>query len=77
MEGKKIAFISKSGPLKRNDQIWSMKTIPSGTRFTIKMDVEMPWGIIGKIMEKLFIGSMVGKHIIELLDNLKKLVESE
>ena len=54
-----------------------MKTIPSGTRFTFKMDVEMPWGIIGKIMEKLFVGSMVGNHIIELLDNLKILVESE
>ncbi len=76
VENERLAFIMTSGPLKKNDQIWSIEATPSGSRFTLTEDVEMPWGIIGKIMEALFVGRIVGKHQEEILANLKSLAEA-
>ena len=38
------------------------RAIPSGSRFTMTEDAEMPWGIIGKILDAL-LSAMVGKNI--------------
>ena len=76
VENERLAFSMTSGPLKKNDQVWSIEATPSGSRFTLIEDIEMPWGIIGKIMEALFVGSIVGKHLDEMLANLKSLAEA-
>jgi len=76
VENKRLAFVMTSGSLKKDDQIWSLEAIPSGSRFTMTEDAEMPWGIIGKITDALFIGRMVGKNIEKILGNLKSLVEA-
>jgi len=76
VENERLAFSMTSGPLKKNDQIWSIEATPSGSRFMLIEDIEMPWGIIGKIMEALFVGSIVGKHLDEMLANLKSLAEA-
>jgi uncharacterized protein YndB with AHSA1/START domain len=70
VENKKLAFKLNSGPLKKDDQVWSLEAIPSGARFTMTEDVEMPWGIIGKILDALLSG-MIGKNIEKILSNLK------
>ena len=75
VENERLAFIMTSGPLKKDDQIWSIEAMPSGSRFTLTEDVEMPWGIIGKIMEVLLVGRTIGKHQEEILANLKGLAE--
>ena len=76
VENKRLAFKMTSGSLKKDDQIWSLEAIPSGSRFTMTEDVEMPWGIIGKITDALFVGRMVGKNIEKILGNLKSLAEA-
>ena len=76
VENEKLAFSMTSGPLKKNDQVWSIEATPSGSRFTLIEDIEMPWGIIGTIMETLFVGRIVGKHLDEMLANLKSLAEA-
>ena len=76
VENERLAFGLTSGPLKRDDQIWSIEVAPSGSRFTLAEDVEMPWGIIGKIIGELFAGSMIAKNLEKILANLKKLVEA-
>jgi uncharacterized protein YndB with AHSA1/START domain len=76
VEKERLAFSMTSGPLKKNDQVWSIEATPSGSRFTLIEDIEMPWGIIGKIMEALFVGGIVGKHLDEMLANLKSLAEA-
>ena len=75
VENKRLAFVMTSGSLKKDDQIWSLEAIPSGSRFTMTEDVEMPWGIISKILGALLAG-MVGKNIKKILGNLKSLVEA-
>ena len=76
VENEKLAFVMTSGPAKRDDQIWSIEATPAGSRFILAEDYEMPWGIIGKIMEKLLVGRIIGKHLEEILANLKSLAEA-
>jgi uncharacterized protein YndB with AHSA1/START domain len=75
-ENKKLAFSVTSGSLKKDDQVWSIEAIPSGSRFTMFEDLEMPMGIIGKIIGALFGGMMIGKNMEKILANLKSLAEA-
>jgi uncharacterized protein YndB with AHSA1/START domain len=76
VENKKLAFGVTSGSLKKDDQVWSIEAIPSGSRFTMFEDLEMPMGIIGKIIGALFGGMMIGKNMEKILANLKSLAEA-
>ena len=64
-----------SGSMKINNQIWIIKPDPAGSIATIMLYMEMPWGIIGKIMEMLFVGRMIKKHVKDALINLRKIAE--
>jgi uncharacterized protein YndB with AHSA1/START domain len=76
VENQKLAFGVTSGSLKKDDQVWSIETTPSGSRFTMFEDLEMPMGIIGKIIGALFGKSMIGKNIEKIIANLKGLAEA-
>jgi uncharacterized protein YndB with AHSA1/START domain len=76
VENERLAFTMVSGPAKRDDQIWSIEATPSGSRFTLTEDYEAPWGVMGKMLEKFFVGRIIGKHLEEILANLKSLAEA-
>ena len=76
VENQKLAFSVTSGSLKKDDQVWSIEAIPSGSRFTMFEDLEMPMGIIGKIIGALFGERMIGKNMEKILANLKRLAEA-
>jgi uncharacterized protein YndB with AHSA1/START domain len=76
VENERLAFRMVSGPAKKDDQIWSIESTPSGSRFILTEDFEMPWGVIGKIMDALFVGRAIGKRLEEMLANLKSLAEA-
>jgi uncharacterized protein YndB with AHSA1/START domain len=76
VENERLAFTLTSGSLKNDDQVWSIEATPLGSRFTLKEDVDMPGGIIGKAMGALFVGGMIGKRLEEILANLKSLAET-
>ena len=75
-ENSKIAFGVISGSLKKDDQVWSIERTPTGSRFTMFEDLEMPMGIIGKIIGALFGQMMIGKNMEKILANLKRLTEA-
>ena len=76
LENKKFAFILTSGTMKKDDQVWSIDAIPTGSRFTMTEEVEMLWGVIGKMMTSM-IGGSIGKNIEKINGNLKALVEAK
>jgi uncharacterized protein YndB with AHSA1/START domain len=76
IDNKKLAFKVTSGSLKKDDQVWSIEATPSGSRFTMFEDLEMPMGIIGKVIGALFGGMMIGGSMDKILSNLKKLAEA-
>ena len=69
VENEKIAFSMTSGTgLKGYEQRWAVEATPSGSRFTFMEKVELPYGIIGKILglfaqfsSKATVGKMLGK----------------
>ena len=51
MENERLAFSMTSGTgVKGYEQKWIVEPTPSGSRFTFTEDVELPFGIIGKLM---------------------------
>ena len=75
-ENKKLAFSVTSGSLKKDDQVWSIEALPSGSKFTMFEDLEMPMGIIGKIIGATFGSRMIGKNMEKILANLKRMAEA-
>jgi uncharacterized protein YndB with AHSA1/START domain len=76
VKNKKIAFVVTSGSLKKDDQVWSIEATSAGSRFTMYEDLEMPMGILGKIIGALFGGIMIGGNIEKIIANLKRLAEA-
>jgi uncharacterized protein YndB with AHSA1/START domain len=76
VENKKLAFSVTSGSLKKDDQVWSIEATPTGSQFTMFEDLDMPMGIIGKIIGALFGEMMIGKSMEKILANLKGLAEA-
>lgn len=74
-ENKRLAFSVTSGSLKKDDQVWSIEATASGSKFTMFEDLEMPMGIIGKIIGALFGEAMIGGNMKKILANLKSLAE--
>ena len=77
IENKKLAFVVTSGSLKKDDQVWSIEPTSSGSKFTMFEDLEMPMGIIGKVIGATVGERMIGKNMEQILDNLKKLAEAK
>ena len=74
-ENKKLAFGVTSGSLKKDDQVWSIEATPTGSKFAMFEDLEMPMGILGKIIGATIGGNMIGGNMEKILTNLKKSVE--
>ncbi len=76
VENEKIAFNMTSGNMvKSYGEKWVIETTPSGSRFTFTEQGELPYGIIGKLMEPIA-QSMSGAIIEKMLAKLKKLAEA-
>jgi uncharacterized protein YndB with AHSA1/START domain len=76
VENEKLAFSMTSGDAKKDEQVWSIEAVPSGSRFTISEEFEMPWGVIGKIIGALFAGRGIGSSLEKIEANLKRLAEA-
>ena len=75
-ENKKLAFKMTSGTgVKNYEQIWTLEPGDSGSTFSFAEDVELPYGIMGKL-----IGTVIKRssesHIRKMLAQLKSLAEA-
>ncbi|MFC2071525.1 SRPBCC family protein [Chloroflexota bacterium] len=76
VENERLAFRMTSGnTVKSYEQGWTVKATPNGSRFTFIEDVELPLGIIGKLI------GLVGKRssdatVKEMLAKLKSLAKA-
>lgn len=76
LENQRFAFTLVSGPLAKDDQVWRIEALASGSRVTLEEDVEMSGGVFGRMLMTLFVGRMIGGHLQEMLVNLKALAEA-
>ncbi|HJX69749.1 MAG TPA: SRPBCC family protein [Dehalococcoidia bacterium] len=73
VENEKLAFNMTSGKgVKGYEQRWTLEATPSGSRFTFMEKVELPYGIIGKILGLLaqFLSRLTVKKMLAKLKNL-------
>jgi uncharacterized protein YndB with AHSA1/START domain len=76
VENEKIAFKMTSGTgVKVYEQRWVLEATPSGNRFNFMEKVELPYGIINKLIEPL-VRCMSGATINKMLAKLKGLAEA-
>lgn len=61
--------------VKGYEQIWTIESIPSGSRFNFAEDVRLPYGFIGKLLGP-FARSGSETHLRKMLVNLKGLAET-
>ena len=52
-----------------------LKPMKTGTEMTYKGEYEMPWGIFGKFLDRLFVQRMGAKGIRKSLEKLKSILE--
>ena len=76
VENERFAFTLVSGPPRKDDQVWRIEAIPTGRRVTLEEDIELSGGVFGRLLLASFIGRMIGKHLEEILVNLKSLTEA-
>jgi uncharacterized protein YndB with AHSA1/START domain len=77
VEYQKLAFRMTSGNfVKGYEQTWALEPIPSGSRFTLREEVTMPYGPIGRILGAFSRSSSEG-HVKAILAKLKTLAQAE
>ena len=54
---------------------FTLEPVEAGTKFTYVGDYEMPWGIFGKFLDKLFIHRIAEKDLGTELEKLKSILE--
>ncbi|MFQ6094825.1 MAG: SRPBCC family protein [Candidatus Bathyarchaeia archaeon] len=52
-----------------------LEPIEDGTKLTYSVSYEMPWGIFGKFLEKLFAKRIGERQLEKSLENLKSILE--
>ena len=76
VENEQLAFKMTSGNfVKEYEQSWTVAATPSGSRFTFMEQIELPYGIIGKVME-LFAQSGSRATVKKMLAEMKSLAEA-
>ena len=77
IENEVISFskVSEGGP-KQYIQEWKISPENSGSKFTFREEIEMPFGFVGKIIES-FAKGISESSVEKMLLKLKNLVESE
>ena len=76
LENEKIVYHLVGGKFTKDLRLTFLLTpFEEGTKFTYRVDYEISWGILGKLLDKLFAQREVKKGIQKALENLKGILE--
>ncbi len=76
VENRTISLRMVSGTgVKSYEQSWTVEPVPAGSRFTFEEHVELPFGVLGKVIGQ--VGQRSSEtHVTEMLAKLKVLAEA-
>jgi uncharacterized membrane protein len=75
MENKKAAYRLVEGDLKRYEETSEFEPVGEETRVTFRMDYELPYGFVGKLLDGLLVNKSLRKNIQAMLERLKSNIE--
>jgi hypothetical protein len=55
---------------------WTFEPTAKGTKWTMSMDYEVPYSVLGKVIDKLKIGKDIEKSMGKMQANVKKALEA-
>jgi carbon monoxide dehydrogenase subunit G len=55
---------------------YALEPTAKGTKFAYSMDYELPYSVLGKLIDKLKVGKEMEKNIGAMLENLKRALET-
>ena len=76
LKNKKFAFHSTGTSKTKLAAHWTYEPTAKGTKLTIDTEYEVPYSILGKIIDKLSIKKAMDKNTTTMLENIKKALEA-
>ena len=55
---------------------WTFEPTAKGTKWTMSMDYEVPYSVLGKVIDKLKVSKDMDKVMGKMLENIKKALEA-
>ena len=55
---------------------WTLEPTAKGTKLTTSMDYELPYSLLGKLVDKVRVSKFIEKNMDQMLENIKKALEA-
>jgi len=76
VKNKKVASHTiGAGDMKVTDS-WTLEPTAKGTKLTASMDYELPYSLLGKLVDKVRVSKFIEKNLDQMLENIKKALEA-
>ena len=76
VENKKIAAHTIGAGDMKNTDSWTVEPTAKGTKLTTSMDYELPYSLLGKLVDKVRVSKFMEKTMSQTQENIKKALEA-
>ena len=76
VKNKKIAARTIGAGDMKITESWTLEPTAKGTKLTTSMDYELPYSLLGKLVDKVRVSKFIEKNIDQMLENIKKALEA-
>ena len=76
VKNKKLASRTIGASKFKMTDSFTLEPTAKGTKMTYSMDYELPYSVLGKLVDKLKVGKDIDKSMGEMMENIKKALEA-
>ena len=76
VKNKKVAMRTIGASKFKMTNSWVLEPTAKGTKSTFSMEYEVPYSVLGKLVDKLKVSKDMEKSISKMLENMKKALEA-
>ena len=76
VKNKKMSDRTIGGSKAKLTDSWTFEPTAKGTKLTVSMDYEVPYSVLGKVIDKLKLSKDLDKVMGKMLENVKKALEA-
>jgi uncharacterized protein YndB with AHSA1/START domain len=76
VKNKKIASHTIGKGDMKNTDSWILEPTAKGTKLIVSMDYELPYSLLGKLVDKVRVSRVIEKDIDQMLESVKKALEA-
>ena len=76
VKNKKVSSHSIGTSKNKMVNSWTFEPTAKGTKWTMSMDYEVPYSVLGKVIDKLKVGKAIEKSMSQMQENIKKALEA-